>query len=292
MEFGNYGYVDELTGAGWRDVRTGWREEIPERHWHLNDPGVVPNLLQTGAGSRPVSASTRATCSPKSSRARSFTAMPAQTSSAPIRFNPTAPVTRRKPSSILDGSLNNKWFRPSDVCVAPDGSLLVADWYDPGVGGHRMQDAEHGRHLSVSSPPTTTVRGPFPNRTFQRPTGAVVKRSSPLTTPLATWPGRPCTTWARTRFRRSRKLFDSDNPRHRARALGVLSKSWNCQPPDRLVEFLGRRVCSMTTSTSECRDASDPATAGSRSILKTSRRLMHDAGPRSAHRESPSVARC
>ena len=25
--------------------------EIPLRHWHLNDPGVVPNLLHTGAGS-------------------------------------------------------------------------------------------------------------------------------------------------------------------------------------------------------------------------------------------------
>ena len=25
--------------------------EIPLRHWHLNDPGVVPNLLQTGQGS-------------------------------------------------------------------------------------------------------------------------------------------------------------------------------------------------------------------------------------------------
>jgi hypothetical protein len=26
-------------------------EEIPLRHWHLRDPGVVPNLLNTGAGS-------------------------------------------------------------------------------------------------------------------------------------------------------------------------------------------------------------------------------------------------
>lgn len=25
--------------------------EIPLRHWHLNDPGVVPNLLLTGGGS-------------------------------------------------------------------------------------------------------------------------------------------------------------------------------------------------------------------------------------------------
>ncbi len=26
-------------------------KETPLQHWHLNDPGVVPNLLQTGAGS-------------------------------------------------------------------------------------------------------------------------------------------------------------------------------------------------------------------------------------------------
>src|SRR4029078_2721318 len=32
------------------------------------------------------------------------------------------------------------WFRPSDVCVAPDGSILIADWYDPGVGGHQTAD--------------------------------------------------------------------------------------------------------------------------------------------------------
>ncbi|MFO1066592.1 MAG: PVC-type heme-binding CxxCH protein [Pirellulales bacterium] len=51
MEFGNYGYVDEMTGEGWaRNVRT-WKPEIPQQHWHLNDPGVVPTMLITGAGS-------------------------------------------------------------------------------------------------------------------------------------------------------------------------------------------------------------------------------------------------
>jgi hypothetical protein len=51
MEFGNYGYVDELTGQGWQVERANWEKEIPNRHWHLNDPGVVPTMLITGAGS-------------------------------------------------------------------------------------------------------------------------------------------------------------------------------------------------------------------------------------------------
>src|SRR5262249_53836213 len=37
------------------------------------------------------------------------------------------------------------WFRPSDVCVAPDGSVFIADWYDPGVGGHGIGDFTRGR---------------------------------------------------------------------------------------------------------------------------------------------------
>src|SRR5437879_5529199 len=37
------------------------------------------------------------------------------------------------------------WFRPIDVCVAPAGSVYIADWYDPGVGGHGMGDTTRGR---------------------------------------------------------------------------------------------------------------------------------------------------
>jgi putative membrane-bound dehydrogenase-like protein len=31
-------------------------------------------------------------------------------------------------------------FRPSDVCVGPDGALYIADWFDPRVGGHADLD--------------------------------------------------------------------------------------------------------------------------------------------------------
>src|SRR5262249_20420368 len=44
------------------------------------------------------------------------------------------------------------WFRPSDVCVAPDGSLFSSDWYDPGVGGHGMGDTTRGRIYRVAPP--------------------------------------------------------------------------------------------------------------------------------------------
>ena len=33
-------------------------------------------------------------------------------------------------------------FRPSDVCVGPDGALYIADWTDPRVGGHGTQDTQ------------------------------------------------------------------------------------------------------------------------------------------------------
>src|SRR5204862_4084701 len=50
MEFGNFGYTDEMNGAAWG---TGWtaaknkgapESEKPYYHWHQYDPGVVPNL--------------------------------------------------------------------------------------------------------------------------------------------------------------------------------------------------------------------------------------------------------
>jgi hypothetical protein len=38
-------------------------------------------------------------------------------------------------------SNKEKWFRPSDVTIGTDGAIYIADWYDPLVGGHQMQDS-------------------------------------------------------------------------------------------------------------------------------------------------------
>lgn len=153
MEFGNYGYKDEFTGAGWKSPRTGMHEDIPQRHWHLNDPGVMPNLLQTGAGS------------PTGIMVYEGDLLPDRFRNQIIHCDAGPNIVRAYPAkvsgagytaevdNILEGT-RDKWFRPSDVCAAPDGSLIIADWYDPGVGGHRMEDIMKGRLFRIAPPNT------------------------------------------------------------------------------------------------------------------------------------------
>ncbi len=148
MEFGNYGYRDEMTGDTWQVPRIGLESEKPLQHWHLNDPGVVPNILQTGAGS------------PTGICFYEGNLLPAAFQNQIIHTDPGPNVVRAYPVE-LDGAgyraqilnlvqgVKDPWFRPVDACVAPDGSLFIADWYDPGVGGHRMGDAQHGRIFRV-----------------------------------------------------------------------------------------------------------------------------------------------
>jgi putative heme-binding domain-containing protein len=52
-------------------------------------------------------------------------------------------------TTLVDGKAD-RWFRPVDVAAAPDGSLMVADWYDPGVGGHHQADVDRGRIYRVA----------------------------------------------------------------------------------------------------------------------------------------------
>jgi putative membrane-bound dehydrogenase-like protein len=144
MEYGNYGYRDELTGDFWYSRRIGDDGDTSLRHWHLNDPGVVPNLLQTGAGS------------PTGMMVYEGDLLPEKFRGQMIHTDPGPSVARAYPvqksgagytaeiANMIRG-VTDQWFRPVDAVAAPDGSVIVADWYDPGVGGHRMGDIERGR---------------------------------------------------------------------------------------------------------------------------------------------------
>ena len=149
MDYGNYGYTDEMTGAGWMANRTNIEDSIPYRHWHLNDPGVVPNMLQTGAGSPTGMVVYEGTLLPEKFRNQIIHCEPGQNvvRSYPAQKNGAGYTASIE--NILIGE-QDQWFRPSDVCVAPDGSLIVADWYDPVVGGHDARDKESGRIYRIA----------------------------------------------------------------------------------------------------------------------------------------------
>jgi putative membrane-bound dehydrogenase-like protein len=186
MEFGNYGYKDEFTGAAWKAERTNVEKEIPLRHWHLNDPGVVPNLLQTGAGSPTGICVYEGNLLPSLFRGQ---VLHCDAGPNIVRAYPAQPVGagyKAEMVSVLDGAAN-KWFRPSDVCVAPDGSVLVADWYDPGVGGHRMEDILRGRLFRLT-PKGHDGKYAAPKHDFSTASGAIKALQSPnLPTRYVAW---------------------------------------------------------------------------------------------------------
>lgn len=143
MDWGNFGYTDEMTGAGWSQKRTNMEADKPRQHWHLNDPGVVPNLLQTGAGSPTGIAVYEGKLLPEVFQNQVIhcdAGHPRAVRAYPVEKDGAGYKARIENILTSDESPAGKWYRPSDVCVAPDGSLMIADWNDAGVGGHHMAD--------------------------------------------------------------------------------------------------------------------------------------------------------
>lgn len=221
MEYGNFGYKDQITGASWQARRTNIEKEIPLRHWHLNDPGVVPNLLQTGAGS------------PTGLLVYEGDLLPQEFQNQVIHCDAGPNIVRAYPTTnegagykatvvnMLEGK-KDQWFRPADVCVAPDGSLIVADWYDPGVGGHQVGDLDGGRIYRI----TTSEKKKYEVPTFDisTPEKAVEALKSPNTaTRYLAW-----TALNQWQEKAEPALLNSwqneANPRMKARALWLLSK--------------------------------------------------------------------
>lgn len=218
MEYGNFGYRDEKTGAAWQKSRSGMHPEISSRHWHQNDPGVVPNLLITGSGSPCGICVYEGEMLPARFHGH---LMHADAGPGTLRAYPVK-KTGAGYSASIDNLLVRKtddWYRPTDIAVAPDGSVIGSDWYDPGVGGHLAGDPLRGRLYRLSNDKAYSCLPPD----FSSPEQAVEALKSPNTaTRYLAW------TAIRSFDDQAEKalldLWKYDNPRFRARALWLLGR--------------------------------------------------------------------
>ncbi|MDB4883977.1 MAG: rane-bound dehydrogenase domain protein [Gemmatimonadetes bacterium] len=219
MEGGNFGYKDEMTGAGWRSPRVGMSSEVPRRHWHSDDPGSVPNVRINGAGAPSGLAMYDGALLPERYRGTLIHAEPGtnEVRAFPLRADGAGYAADVIP---LLSSTRDRMFRPVDVAVAPDGSLFVADWYDAGVGGHNMSDQTQGRIIRVAPP---GARYTIPTLDLSTPAAAVRALRSPnhATRYLAYERVHQLGRRAEGALVR---MYRSADPRDRARALWLLAR--------------------------------------------------------------------
>ena len=223
MEYGNFGYRDEMTGAAWNSNRTNMEKEIPLRHWHQNDPGVIPNLLNTGQGSPTGICVYEGNLLPEVFRNQVIhcDAGPNVVRAYPVKADGAGYGARVV--NVLQGT-TDQTFRPSDVCVAPDGSLIVSDWSDPQVGGHGMQDNKypnmHGRIYRVA-PPGAPYK--IPALDLKTPEGAAEALMSPnMSRRYLAWTAlHEMGILAEPALL---KLWNGADPRMKARALFLLAR--------------------------------------------------------------------
>ena len=219
LEGGNYGYLDELTGEGWRKERVGMSPNVQLRHWHLNDPGVVPNVLQTGAGA------------PTGITVYEGKLLPKQYWNQLIHCESGVNVVRAYPvqedgagykagSIEVMKSINDKSFRPIDVAVAPDGSLFISDWYDPVVGGFQQRDIAKGRLYRIAPEGSKYLN---PRLTFKTPKEACNSLKNPnYCVRYKAW--KNLQGMGEKAEEALLELYNSSDSRVRARALWLLGK--------------------------------------------------------------------
>lgn len=126
----------------------GYHHSPKVSHWNEELPGIVPKILRTYFGSPTGICVYEGSLLPPAYRGQLL-----HTDAGPRHVRCYHLTARGASFDVKREDLvqsTDNWFRPSDVCVAPDGSVYVADWYDPGVGGHGIGDFTRGRIYRVA----------------------------------------------------------------------------------------------------------------------------------------------
>lgn len=152
-----------------------WPRNRGDHHWQEDQPGVVHKTLRTGFGSPTgmcwyegkllhKAFSSQLSAISKNNQYEGFLL---HTDAGPreVRLFGVRPKgAGYELDKVNLVTSTDNWFRPSDVCVAPDGSIFIADWYDPGVGGHGMGDTTRGRIYRLTHSVKNSVASSEPQK--------------------------------------------------------------------------------------------------------------------------------
>ncbi len=275
-EYANMGFFSRDGRRTWQaDKRPG--ESMPIAQWRQQDPGVMPTGDIYGAGAPTgivnyegdaLGAKWRGVLlSCEAGRNTIFGYFPKADGAAYKldRFD-FLTTNRERQFGGLDsqrGKTSSElktWFRPSDVAVGPDGSIFVADWFDPRVGGHADLDDKTNGAIYRIAPKNKKLT--VPKLDLATTAGQVAALQSPAINVRALG-------FAKLRAQGNAAvapvaaLLEAENPFHRARAVyllaqlgqeGVARVEAQLRSPDpmmRIAAYRALRRANPTTSSQE-----------------------------------------
>lgn len=271
MENGNAGYFSADGTRSWQaDRRPG--QDMFTSSWHQEDPGVMPAGDNAGAGSPTGVCVYEGDALGKQYRGMLLSCEAGRNVVFSYLPKPQGAGFSLKRQDFISslgrtaderyewfetGKDTRKWFRPSDACVGTDGSLYIADWYDPIVGGHAMQDKiGYGRiyritpkgkkltppkiDLSTTAGQLDALKNPAINVRNLGFEALKAQGSAVLTT--------------------VKKLLTAENPYHQARAIWLMAQLGNdgineveklLKSPDNQVRLVAFRALKSVLSSSQ-----------------------------------------
>jgi putative membrane-bound dehydrogenase-like protein len=238
MENGNAGYFSSDGTRTWQADRRP-NQDIFTASWHQEDPGIIPACDNTGAGS-PTGFHVYEgdafgekyrgmLLSAEAGRNVIFNYLPTKKGAGfVLNRNDLVSSQGLKSSEKYEwfetGKDTRKWFRPSDVCASTDGSIFIADWYDPIVGGHAMHDKKgYGRIYRLTPKGKKLIT---PKIDVSSTEGQIEALKNPAQN-VRYLGFEALLSGGQKSIPALKALLSSENPFHRARAIWLLAQLGN-----------------------------------------------------------------